>query len=57
MAAGTESIEAIKKCCIKLISSNFISSMLTRAIMTDPATVAIPVVINISNSFFDKSFR
>ena len=31
--------------------------MLTKAIITEPATVAMPVVININNSFFDRSFR
>ena len=46
IAAGTDKIDAVKKCYINLVdSSNCPSSNVTRATIIDPATVAIPAVI------------
>ena len=58
IAAGTDKIDAVKKCCINLVdSSNCPSSNVTRATIIDPATVAIPAVIKIRSSLFVSLFR
>ena len=56
IAAGTDKIDAVRKCWIKFTFSNWTSKILIRATITDPATVAIPAVIKISNSLLESLF-
>ena len=54
IAAGTDKIEAVMKCWIKFSSPNEVSRILINATITEPATVAMPAVININNSLLDN---
>ena len=57
IAAGTDKTDAVMKCCIRFSSANVNSRILINATITDPATVAMPAVININNSLLDNLLK